>query len=258
MLLARRPSPPPASAKPQPAKKKRKAAEAMQGQSASYIDMDGSTNAKQRSVAIDYGFSDSESGDDGDTSDGNRVAPTRPLPRPEPIAAKRNADDAQPPAFAQPDRATEPFPLDSLCVARWSDDGLWYDARVVALEPAHRDVRHVVFDNFESEGAVRLTVGDLRVRGAPSRLIVLRGPSGSGKSTAVRQLLRDGGLSFSTDDFFVDSATKQYNFDASRIQAAHEWNQKRAIQAINEGRSPIVIDNTNLEAWEPVRVFCVG
>ena len=28
-----------------------------------------------------------------------------------------------------------PFPLGSACLARWNEDGLWYDAHVVAMEP---------------------------------------------------------------------------------------------------------------------------
>ena len=49
-----------------------------------------------------------------------------------------------------------------------------------------------------------------------------------------------------------------YEFDAARIGEAHQWNQERAFKAIAQGRSPIVIDNTNLEAWEPVRTKTIS
>ena len=34
------------------------------------------------------------------------------------------------------------------------------------------------------------------------------------------------------------------------ISYAHQWNQIRAEDAMKKGVSPIVIDNTNVEAWE--------
>ncbi|XP_033615869.1 NEDD4-binding protein 2-like 1 [Fukomys damarensis] len=54
---------------------------------------------------------------------------------------------------------------------------------------------------------------------------------------------------FSTDDFFAreDGA---YEFNPDFLEEAHEWNQKRARKAMRNGISPIIIDNTNLHAWE--------
>ncbi|XP_041533706.1 NEDD4-binding protein 2-like 1 isoform X2 [Microtus oregoni] len=54
---------------------------------------------------------------------------------------------------------------------------------------------------------------------------------------------------FSTDDFFFreDGA---YEFNPDFLEEAHEWNQKRARKAMQNGISPIIIDNTNLHAWE--------
>ncbi|KAB1267752.1 NEDD4-binding protein 2-like 1 [Camelus dromedarius] len=56
-------------------------------------------------------------------------------------------------------------------------------------------------------------------------------------------------LIFSTDDFFFreDGA---YEFNPDFLEEAHEWNQKRARKAMRNGISPIIIDNTNLHAWE--------
>ncbi|XP_037383041.1 NEDD4-binding protein 2-like 2 isoform X2 [Talpa occidentalis] len=81
-------------------------------------------------------------------------------------------------------------------------------------------------------------------------LILLRGLPGSGKTTLSRILLgqsRDG-IVFSTDDYFLHQDGYRYN--VNQLGDAHDWNQNRAKQAINQGRSPVIIDNTNTQAWE--------
>lgn len=81
-------------------------------------------------------------------------------------------------------------------------------------------------------------------------LILLRGLPGSGKTTLSRILLgqsRDG-IVFSTDDYFHHQDGYRYN--VNELGDAHDWNQNRAKQAINQGRSPVIIDNTNTQAWE--------
>ncbi|XP_004631125.2 NEDD4-binding protein 2-like 2 [Octodon degus] len=81
-------------------------------------------------------------------------------------------------------------------------------------------------------------------------LILLRGLPGSGKTTLSRILLgqsRDG-IVFSTDDYFHHQDGYRYN--VNQLGDAHDWNQNRAKQAIAQGRSPVIIDNTNTQAWE--------
>ncbi|XP_054066119.1 uncharacterized protein LOC128913098 isoform X2 [Rissa tridactyla] len=81
-------------------------------------------------------------------------------------------------------------------------------------------------------------------------LLILRGLPGSGKSTLSRILLgqsRDG-MVFSTDDYFRQQ--DGYTYNAAQLGDAHEWNQKRAKQAMEQGKSPVIIDNTNTQAWE--------
>ena len=80
------------------------------------------------------------------------------------------------------------------------------------------------------------------------QLILLRGVSGSGKSTLAKEYLNQGGVVHSTDDFFMKDGT--YQFDPKKIGYYHKLNQKRTEEAMINGQSPIIIDNTNLQAWE--------
>ncbi|XP_044273894.1 NEDD4-binding protein 2 isoform X2 [Varanus komodoensis] len=82
-------------------------------------------------------------------------------------------------------------------------------------------------------------------------LVLLRGAPGSGKSYLGRTLLEDnpGGIILSTDDYFYQK-NGQYQFDADLLTEAHEWNWKRAKEAFEKRITPIIIDNTNTQAWE--------
>ncbi|XP_041659710.1 NEDD4-binding protein 2-like 2 [Cheilinus undulatus] len=81
-------------------------------------------------------------------------------------------------------------------------------------------------------------------------LILMRGLPGSGKSTLARELLSTGpsGLILSTDDYFAHG--DGYRYEVGLLGEAHDWNQRRAKDAMLDGRSPIIIDNTNIQAWE--------
>ncbi|NXI99928.1 N42L1 protein, partial [Psophia crepitans] len=65
-----------------------------------------------------------------------------------------------------------------------------------------------------------------------------------------RQLKRDypGAVVLSTDDFFIENGV--YMFEPDSLEDAHKWNQKRARKAMKNGKSPVIIDNTNIHAWE--------
>lgn len=77
----------------------------------------------------------------------------------------------------------------------------------------------------------------------------MRGVSGSGKSTLAQKLSQElGGVIFSTDDFFMKDG--KYFFDAKQIGQNHQKNKERTEQAMMRGVSPIIIDNTNTQAWE--------
>ncbi|XP_078534437.1 NEDD4-binding protein 2 [Lissotriton helveticus] len=81
-------------------------------------------------------------------------------------------------------------------------------------------------------------------------LLLLRGAPGSGKSTLARMLLEQnpGGIVLCTDDYFCKNG--QYQYDRNCLEEAHAWNQKKAKEAFMKKLSPIIIDNTNLRAWE--------
>ncbi|KFU95961.1 NEDD4-binding protein 2, partial [Chaetura pelagica] len=81
-------------------------------------------------------------------------------------------------------------------------------------------------------------------------LVLLRGVPGSGKSYLARTLLEDnpGGIILSTDDYFYKHG--QYHYNPDCLGEAHEWNRKRAKEAFEKRISPIIIDNTNIQAWE--------
>ncbi|NXL81479.1 N4BP2 protein, partial [Leptocoma aspasia] len=81
-------------------------------------------------------------------------------------------------------------------------------------------------------------------------LVLLRGVPGSGKSYLARNLLEDnpGGVILSTDDYFYKHG--QYHYDPDCLGEAHDWNRKRAKEAFEMQISPIIIDNTNIQAWE--------
>ncbi|KFV04820.1 NEDD4-binding protein 2, partial [Tauraco erythrolophus] len=81
-------------------------------------------------------------------------------------------------------------------------------------------------------------------------LVLLRGVPGSGKSYLARALLEDnpGGIILSTDDYFYKHG--QYHYDPDCLGEAHDWNRKRAKEAFEVRISPIIIDNTNIQAWE--------
>ncbi|KAM8902484.1 uncharacterized protein n4bp2l2 [Spinachia spinachia] len=85
---------------------------------------------------------------------------------------------------------------------------------------------------------------------SPLVLILMRGLPGSGKSTLARERLSESpdGLILSTDDYFA--FRDGYRYEPGLLGAAHEWNQNRAKDAMHDGRSPIIIDNTNVQAWE--------
>lgn len=82
------------------------------------------------------------------------------------------------------------------------------------------------------------------------KLILMRGVTGSGKSTRARQLLEQnpGAEILSTDDLFLVEG--KYVFDPALLEKNHKQNQERCRRAMLEKTELIIIDNTNVQAWE--------
>ena len=102
----------------------------------------------------------------------------------------------------------------------------------------------------EIDKAVSARFGLVATESADQRvLVIMRGVSGSGKSTMARKIAEErGGVIFSTDDYFEREG--RYEFDPKMLPSYHAKNQARAEAAMARGVSPIIIDNTNTQAWE--------
>jgi len=88
-------------------------------------------------------------------------------------------------------------------------------------------------------------------------LIIMRGIPGAGKSTKAKALKGSGEI-FSTDDriksqgdyreFFSNMIA---NKDFAPLSKMHTLNFDMAKQAMSNGVSPVIVDNTNIKANEP-------
>ncbi|XP_024940465.1 uncharacterized protein LOC107267364 isoform X2 [Cephus cinctus] len=87
-------------------------------------------------------------------------------------------------------------------------------------------------------------------------LVLMRGLPGSGKSYLARSIVSTtiaedpAPYIFNTDDYFIMIGQGVYQFDSNKLQEAHSFNKRRVRIAMEEGRSPIIIDNTNTKSWE--------
>ncbi|XP_069495365.1 NEDD4-binding protein 2-like 1 [Ambystoma mexicanum] len=105
--------------------------------------------------------------------------------------------------------------------------------------------------NSRGRGRAQPVAAQPPIRRFTKHLYLIRGLPGSGKTTMARQLKQTfpSALIFSTDDFFINE-DGTYEYNPFLLEEAHRWNQKRAKRAMKKGKSPIIIDNTNIHAWE--------
>jgi predicted kinase len=89
-------------------------------------------------------------------------------------------------------------------------------------------------------------------------LVILRGMPGSGKSTLAKNIVKatigmSGGDNhiISADDYFLDRHGR-YFYEREKIGEAHEYTQNRAIKRMQQGWSPLIVDNTNMKVWEMI------
>lgn len=83
-------------------------------------------------------------------------------------------------------------------------------------------------------------------------LIILRGLPGSGKTTfaeflqsVLGQQSEEDVVSVAADDFFTDPESGEYNFDATKLGAAHCWCQRVVAEAMAVMTPYIVVHNTS-------------
>lgn len=76
------------------------------------------------------------------------------------------------------------------------------------------------------------------------QLIIIRGLPGSGKSTLAKKLAKSTGIIHSVDDYFMKDGI--YKFEEDKLSEYHDLNLYAAIDSMEKGISPIIIDNTNL------------
>lgn len=86
-----------------------------------------------------------------------------------------------------------------------------------------------------------------RIKKGEKLIVLLRGLPGSGKSTLARELQYHGVI-LSADDYFIKNGT--YEYDPAKLSEAHASSRKLARIAMQQCRTPIIIDNTNMEVWE--------
>lgn len=87
---------------------------------------------------------------------------------------------------------------------------------------------------------------------------IMRGVSGSGKSTRAKELLKeffetnpDGqALICSADDFFMNHATGNYEFNSKLLSQAHAWCRGKFTACLELGLDLVILDNTNTQYWE--------
>ena len=90
-------------------------------------------------------------------------------------------------------------------------------------------------------------------------LILLRGVPGSGKSTLANLITNEFSVC-EADKFFYDKEGN-YNFDPSRLKAAHEWcrfhveTRMKDNQANPQFYPTIVVSNTFTQEWEMDNYF---
>ena len=82
------------------------------------------------------------------------------------------------------------------------------------------------------------------------QLILVRGIPGSGKSTLARNLVHTlrsiqhpGTVSHFEADMYFEDAQGNYNFDASKLNRAHNWCIDKTREALEENRT-VIVSNT--------------
>lgn len=95
------------------------------------------------------------------------------------------------------------------------------------------------------------------------QVVAMRGPSGCGKSTLAKKLAQEAldrgelPLICSADDFFV-GPDGVYKFDINTLDLAHRACIRKFLQALQDGMSPVIVDNTNINLEDLAPYVAVG
>ncbi|XP_026811963.1 NEDD4-binding protein 2 [Rhopalosiphum maidis] len=88
-------------------------------------------------------------------------------------------------------------------------------------------------------------------------VVLMRGCQGSGKSYQANNILnlcyknaKHDDFIFSADNFFINKSNGKYKFNRHKLADAHNWAFQKFQKAIELEVTPVIIDNTNCEAWE--------
>lgn len=99
-------------------------------------------------------------------------------------------------------------------------------------------------------------IANVEITRPDQQLIIMRGLPGSGKSTRAKEVVKEGVI-HSTDD--VIEARGDYAEHFRKMDEAQDWsahgkmhgiNLANAIKSMEQGHSPVVIDNTNIRMGE--------
>ncbi|XP_044762086.1 uncharacterized protein LOC123319279 [Coccinella septempunctata] len=123
------------------------------------------------------------------------------------------------------------------------------------MRPLHASKRESSIDNADTYFSIEECIDDIlegyRV------LVIMRGLPGSGKSHLAKSILKACYTNpnyehhiHSADNFFMNRG--KYKYDARQISQAHQWNQRNVDHRMQEGYSPLIVDNTNTEMWDMV------
>ncbi|MDQ7001851.1 MAG: ATP-binding protein [Ghiorsea sp.] len=80
---------------------------------------------------------------------------------------------------------------------------------------------------------------------ASNKLVLIRGLPGSGKSTLAKRMCDY--IHYEADMYFEQESG--YAYDAAKISEAHQWCQKKTMEALQAG-SNVVVSNTFVCIWE--------
>ena len=107
------------------------------------------------------------------------------------------------------------------------------------------------------EGIMRTNILNIAITRPDQKLMIMRGIPGSGKSTASKNLVGEG-IIHSTDTLIENAGSYREFFkvlieskDFSGLGRMHNQNFLNAKMSLEEGVSPVIIDNTNIKASEP-------